>query len=116
MASLLVSASAYASPVHHHHWTPLAEREVANRDHRNIDAGDRVFRTLRLEAVAGTPVITGIEMQYADGTDKFVRLNRPYDLLRHPRDLELNRGLRRINRIVVYTDPQLPGRFAVYGT
>jgi len=117
LAALTFGASAaYADPVHRHHWTPIADKSVAHRDHRNIDAGGRVFERLRLEAVDGTPLITGLAMQYADGTYQFVRLNRPSDLEARPRELALNRGLRRINRIVVYTDPAFQGRYAIYGT
>jgi hypothetical protein len=113
IASLVFSAStASASPTHHWWW--VGERNVSHHDRRMIDVGDRAFRTLRLEAVAGDPEITGLGVWYADGTKQMVHLS-PGSLERGPRDIVVNRGLRRINAIMVYEDPASPGRFAIYG-
>jgi hypothetical protein len=90
LASLVLGATtASASPAHHHWWW----------------VG---------EAVAGDPEITALGVLYADGTKQMVHLSPGY-LEQGPRDIVVNRGLRRIHAIMVYEDPASPGRFAIYG-
>src|SRR5215813_1384534 len=108
LASLAMGVTtASADPAHHWWW--VGERNVSHHDRRMIDVGDRAFRTLHLEAVAGDPEITALGVVYADGTQQMVHLGPGY--LEHgPCDIVVNRGLRRIDAIMVYTDPASAGR------
>jgi len=114
LASLVFGATTASASPTHHHWSCVGERNVSNHDRRMIDVGDRAFRTLRLEAVSGETEITALGVWYADGTKQMVHLSPGY-LEQGPRDIVVNRGLRRINAIMVYEDPASPGRFAIYG-
>jgi hypothetical protein len=83
--------------------------EFAGADTRTIHVGSRAgaFTTLELQAVAGTPEIQRIFIQYDDGSEQaFDKLN--VTLHRAPLVLTLNTVPRAIQKIVVYA----PG----YGT
>jgi hypothetical protein len=97
-------------------WVPLAEHYSASTDKQSIAVNGRGgrFNRIRVEAVRGAPVIHKIAIEYlgdpnvqavemhrrlAPGTGETIRLN----------------GDRRINRIVVYTEPTYRGAYSIYG-
>jgi hypothetical protein len=96
-------------------WTPLA-RAFDTRSERQFIAlrGDR-YRKVRVEGVRGAPMITKVVIEFLDRSTQVVELNSTL-----PGGagevIDLNGGTRRINRIIVYTDPRTRGAYSVYGT
>ena len=58
---------------------------------------------LRIEAVEGRPVIAKIGIQFADGSTQAVE--RPLNWNRRVFDIDLNGHGRRVNRVIVYSNP-----------
>jgi hypothetical protein len=96
-------------------WTPLATGYNARSERQFINLGGRgAYRKLRIEGVRGEPVILKIAIEYADRTNQAVEYREAL-----PRGagevIDLNGDVRRINRIIVYTDPGSRGSYSVYG-
>jgi hypothetical protein len=71
------------------------------------------YRKLRIEGVRGEPVIAKVTIEFENGTQS-VEFNE-----RLPNGagevIDLNGDVRKINRIIVYTDPRSRGAYSVYG-
>jgi len=95
-------------------WVPLARGFSARSDRQFINAGNGRFRKIRIEAVRGEPVVTKIAIEFADQTTQAIDLDAR---LRAGGGevIDLNGGVRRVHRIIVYTDPNGRGAYSVYG-
>jgi hypothetical protein len=107
--------SRWSRDTYRNRWVPLAYQYSAGTNKQNIKLqgkGGR-FDRIRVEADRGAPVINQVAIEYLDGNTQVIKLNA-----RLPRGagevIRLN-GDRRINRIVVYTEPGFGGAYSVYG-
>jgi len=96
-------------------WVPLARGYSAHTDRQFIHvAGTGRYRRVRIEAVRGEPVILQIAIEFADKTTQVVKYREALSA-GTGEVIDLNGGDRRINRIIVYTDPRSRGAYSVYG-
>jgi len=96
-------------------WTPLATGYNARTERQFINLGGHGgYRKLRVESVRGEPVILKIAIEFADKTSQAVeyRESLPSGT---GEVIDLNGDVRRINRIIVYTDPHSRGTYSIYG-
>jgi len=96
-------------------WVSLAQGVNSQGSRQFITVGANArFRKLRVEGVRGEPVLLKIVVEFADTTGQSVDYREVL-----PRGegevIDLNGGDRRINRIIVYTDPHSRGTYSVYG-
>ena len=95
-------------------WMTLASAYSAQSQRQFIPVRGRGLSKLRVEGVRGAPVIQKIAIEFGDGTSQAVDLD-----MRLPRGsgevIDLNGGVRRVNRIIVYTDPRTRGSYSIYG-
>jgi hypothetical protein len=95
-------------------WVPLARANSTNSDRQFIPVRGETFRKIRVEGVRGRPVIQKIAIEFMDRTTQAVDLDMR--LRRGSGEvIDLNGGVRRINRIIVYTDPRFRGSYTLYG-
>jgi hypothetical protein len=96
-------------------WMTLARAMSAQSQRQFIPVRGQRLSKLRIEGVRGAPAIQKIAIEFGDGTAQAVDLD-----LRLPRGtgevIDLNGGTRRVNRIIVYSDPQTRGSYTVYGS
>jgi hypothetical protein len=96
-------------------WQPLARAYSSRTDRQFIPVRGQQFRKLRVEAVRGAPVIQKIAIEFMNRTTQAVDLDMR--LTRGEGEvIDLNGGERRINRIIVYTDPRSRGSYSIYGS
>ena len=99
----------------HDRWVPLARGYSASSSRQFINIGGYGrYRMLRVQGVWGEPVLVKIAIEFTNGTTQAVEYRESL-----PRGtgevIDLNGGDRRINRIIVYTDPRFRGAYSVYG-
>ena len=95
-------------------WTPIARGYNAHTDRQFINVGNARFRRIRIEAVRGEPVVTKIAIEFGDQTTQAVDLDAR--LTRGQGEvIDLNGDVRRVHRIIVYTDPNSRGAYSLYG-
>lgn len=100
----------------HGRWVPLAQQYNARTDRQFINlGGNGRYRMIRIEAVRGEPVLLKIAIEYADKTGQAVEYREALPA-GTGEVIDLNGGARRINRIIIYTDPHSRGAYSVYGT
>ena len=98
-------------------WEAIADRYSTDSARQFINPGDRAFRRLRIEVVEGRALLTKIVIEFANGGTQVLTMRRPLSAgYNRVRDIDLNGGWRRINRIVVYSDPRFQGSFSIFGT
>jgi hypothetical protein len=96
-------------------WQPLARYYSARTDRQFIPVNGGRFSKIRIEAVRGEPVILKVAIEFMNRTTQAVDLDAR--LTRGAGEvIDLNGGERRINRIIVYTDPRARGAYSLYGT
>jgi hypothetical protein len=99
----------------HSRWVPLARGYNARTDRQFITlAGNGRYHKLRIEGVRGEPVILKIAIEFSDRTGQAVE-SREALPAGTGEVIDLNGGERRINRIIIYTDPHSRGSYSVYG-
>jgi hypothetical protein len=99
----------------HSRWAPLARGYSANSDRQFIHIGGTGrYRKLRIESVRGEPVLLKIAIEFTDKTTQAVEYRESLPA-GTGEVIDLNGGDRRINRIIVYTDPHSRGAYSVYG-
>ena len=95
-------------------WMTLARGFSAQSNRQFIPVRGERLSKLRIEADRGAPVIAKIAIEFRDGSSQAVDLD-----MRLPRGtgevIDLNGGVRRVQRIIVYSDPQSRGSYSVYG-
>ena len=96
-------------------WTPLAQGYSSRTDRQFINVGGQGrYRKIRIEGVKGEPMILKVGIEFGDKTTQAVDYREVL-----PRGtgevIDLNGDTRRINRIIVYTDPHSRGSYSVYG-
>lgn len=95
-------------------WMTLASGFSAQSQRQFIATRGARLSKLRIEGVRGAPVIQKIAIEFGDGTSQAVDLD-----MRLPRGagevIDLNGATRRVNRIIVYSDPRTRGSYSVYG-
>ena len=96
-------------------WVPIARGYSAHTDRQMITVGNGRFRKIRIEAVRGEPLVTKIAIEFADQSVQAIDMDA-----RLPAGsgevIDLNGGVRRVHRIIVYTDPNSRGAYSIYGT
>jgi len=96
-------------------WTPLARSFNAETDVQDIFVQNRPFSKLRIEGVRGEPVIQKIAIEFANKTSQEVELGMR--LTGGAGEvIDLNGGVRKITRIIVWSAPRTHGTFSVYGS
>lgn len=95
-------------------WTPLARAYSAQSERQFIHVNNGALRKLRVEAVRGRPVIEKVVIEFADRTTQAVEINSTLDN-GQGEVIDLNGGTRRVNRVIVYTNPRARGSYSVYG-
>jgi hypothetical protein len=99
----------------HGRWETIARAYSAQSDRQFIPVNGERFRRIRIEAVRGQPLVQKIVVEFMDRTSQAVDINER--LARGQGEMiDLNGGERRINRIIVYTDPRFRGAYSIYGT
>jgi hypothetical protein len=95
-------------------WVPIARGYSAHTDRQMINVGNGRFRKIRIEAVRGQPLVTKIAIEFADQSTQAIEMDA-----RLPAGsgevIDLNGGVRRVHRIIVYTDPNSRGAYSIYG-
>lgn len=95
-------------------WMPLARGYSAQSDRQFIMLRGTRLSKLRIEGVRGAPLIQKIAIEFGDGSSQAVDLDMTL-----PRGagevIDLNGRTRRVNRIIVYTDPRNRGSYSLYG-
>lgn len=96
-------------------WTPLAQGYSSHTERQFINVGGQGrFRKIRIEGVRGEPVILKIGIEFGDKTTQAVEYRETL-----PRGagevIDLNGDARKINRIIVYTDPHSRGSYSIFG-
>lgn len=102
---------------YHQRWVPLAVRYSARDRRQDIvlrGRGGR-FDRIRIEAERGAPMVNQIAIEFVNGAKHVVQMRA-----RLPAGagevIRLPGGDRRINRVIVYTEPRYGGMYSVYGT
>jgi hypothetical protein len=96
-------------------WQPLARANSTSSDRQFIPVRGETFRKIRVEGVRGRPVIQKIAIEFMDRSTQAVDLDM--QLRRGEGEvIDLNGGVRRINRIIVYTDTRSRGAYTLYGS
>jgi hypothetical protein len=96
-------------------WTPLAQGYSARTERQFINVGGQGrFSKLRIEGVRGEPVILKIAIEFGDKTGQAVDYREALPA-GTGEVIDLNGDTRKINRIIVYTDPHSRGSYSVYG-
>jgi hypothetical protein len=96
-------------------WTPLAQGYSARTERQFINVGGPSrFRKLRIEGVRGNPVVMKIAIEFANKTTQVVEYRDTFPA-GTGEVIDLNGDTRRINRIIVYTDPSSRGAYSIYG-
>lgn len=92
-------------------WVTLANAYSATTTRQNVPVRGQYFDRLRIEAVRGAPLIHQVAVIYTSGATQVIKLGA-----RLPRGsgevLRLNHEP--IQRIVIYTDPQVGGAYGLY--
>lgn len=95
-------------------WQALARGYSAQTNRQFIQVRGGRLSKLRIESDRGAPVIAKIAIEFGDGSTQAVDLD-----MRLPRGtgevIDLNGGVRRVQRIIVYADPRSRGSYSVYG-
>ncbi len=97
-------------------WVTLAESFAASTNRQMINISGRgEYRRIRVEATNGAPVIHQVAIEYMDDTNtQVVKIDS-----RLPpgagQVIDLAGGRRSVRRIIVYSEPQFGGSYAVYG-
>jgi hypothetical protein len=73
------------------------------------------YRTFRLEALWGEPVIDRIAITFGNGSTQVIDVNGAIPA-GSGEIIDLRGNERRVGRIVVYADPRSRGGYAIYGT
>lgn len=95
-------------------WVPLARAYSAQSERQFIELKGQAFRRLRIEGARGNPVIVKIGIEFGDGSVQAVDFNSR--LSRGAGEvIDLNGGTRRIERIIVYTEPRRGGSYTIWG-
>jgi hypothetical protein len=97
-------------------WVPIAQQYSAATNKQSISVMGRggKFSRIRVEAVRGAPVIHKVAIEYmGDPNVQAVELNRRF-APGTGETIRLN-GDRRINRIVIYTEPSYRGSYSIFG-
>jgi hypothetical protein len=96
-------------------WTPLATGYNAHTERQFINVGGPGrYRKLRLEAVRGNPVVLKIAIEFANKTTQVVEYRESLPA-GTGEVIDLNGDTRKINRIIVYSDPNSRGSYSLYG-
>jgi hypothetical protein len=99
----------------HGRWVPLAQGYSARTDRQFINLGGYGrYRKLRIEAVRGEPVLLKIAIEFANGTNQAVEYREALPA-GTGEVIDLNGDVRRIKRIIIYTDPRSRGSYSIYG-
>jgi hypothetical protein len=95
-------------------WRTLASAYTTQGQRQFIHVSGGRLSKLRIEGVRGAPVIQKVAIEFGDGSSQAIDLN-----MRLPRGagevIDLNGSTRKVNRIIVYADPQTRGSYSVYG-
>ena len=95
-------------------WMTLARAYTTQSDRQFIHTRGARLSKLRVEGVRGMPVIQKIAIEFRDGSTQAVDLD-----MRLPRGtgevIDLNGGVRRVDRIIVYADPHSRGSYSLFG-
>ena len=93
-------------------WMELASPTPCShgREYIQIDDKSPVFTRLRIQAVTGRPIIRSVRVQYADGTERVVRIDQVIDAKR-PVYVEL-RGTP-LERVVVVSEGSAKTTYSV---
>lgn len=98
----------------HGRWVPIARGYSARTDRQMINVGNGKFRKIRIEGVRGEPLVTKIAIEFADQSTQAIDLDT-----RLPAGagevIDLNGDVRRVHRIIVYTDAHRGGSYSIYG-
>lgn len=100
---------------HRGRWVPLARGVSARTERQFIHVGgDGRYRRLWIEAVRGEPVIRRIAIVFSDRTRQVIEYR---DALPAGTGamIDLHGRDRRIQRIIIHTDPWSRGAYSVYG-
>jgi len=92
-------------------WAALGSRDSSISDHQYITV-QQTFRRIRIEALAGSPLITKVGISFMDGSTQVVQLGA-HDC-RAGATINLDGGARRINQIVFYTANGSRGVYSVF--
>jgi hypothetical protein len=93
-------------------WVELATPTPASHGREYITV-DGKYAQIRLEATKGRPIVRTVRIDYRDGGHKFVRLDR---VLQREKAATIDlKGAREVTAIVVDTDWQSRGMYAVHG-
>jgi len=98
-------------------WVTIADRYSAQSDRQSINVRGGEFRTLRLEAMTGSPLVHKVVIEFmGDSNVQVIEVNARIPSGIQGRVIDLNGGRRQVNRIVVYTDPKYGGSYSIFGT
>ncbi|HTR56511.1 MAG TPA: hypothetical protein VMJ10_37815 [Kofleriaceae bacterium] len=109
-----VDHTAHADP----DWVQLASPTPASHGTEFVVVGKEagLFRRLRLEAATGTVIMRRVHVFFDDGKQKIVDVDKVMRAQRGSTEwIELGEA-RAIDRIVVTTEPQTKGSYAIYGS
>lgn len=95
-------------------WVPLITGVPARTGRQFIQVRGGRFSALRIESVAGEPVIQKIAIEFRNRTGQAMELWEPFPA-GTGQVIDLVGGERRIDRIIIYTDPRSAGAYSVYG-
>lgn len=95
-------------------WVALARAYSAASERQFIHVDGGRYRKLRVEGVRGQPVIRKIAIEFGDGTAQAVDLDMRLSS-GTGEVIDLNGDVRRIKRIIVYSDPRARGSYSIYG-
>jgi hypothetical protein len=119
----VVSEPAYGSTSYYRpssvntRWVTIADGYAADVNAQQIVLMGQLgpLRSLRVEAVAGAPVIKQVTVEYMDEDAQIARVDQR---LRAGQGqvIPLDSRGRAIKRVIVYTEPRYGGRYSVFGT
>jgi hypothetical protein len=95
-------------------WQTLARAYSAQTQRQFIPVRGAMLSKLRVEGVRGAPVIEKIGIEFGDGTSQAVDVNMRLSG-GAGEVIDLNGGVRKVNRIIVYTDGRTRGSYSIYG-
>jgi len=94
-------------------WVELASPTPAKYGREYITV-EGPYARLRIEAIKGRPIVKAVKVRFTDGKEKVVRVYRTLGGKHSSHDVDLG-GARAIEHIVVITDTDSRGTYAVYG-
>ncbi len=99
----------------HGRWVPITRGNSRTGRTDFFLPGKQRYRKIRIEGIRGEPVIAKVAIEFANGGTQLVYVNAALPV-GAGEVIDLTNDVRTVTRVIVDTNPQSRGQFAVYGS